>query len=230
MTDPPLREHVTAEWVADKLAECLRGRTGYSSPDEDAVRHVVRRVNKYIDTPWDEAGVAQLRANVITERDEGATLNAAAEILGRDLTGWRQRLPRFLPGTTSRLAAERTIAELENAIARLKMVRGPFAGPGFTARISGRRPPTPWALTAAGIADEVIRTLRDGGDSRAGVGGPDGPVTKFTIMCLQIISPREKAWNPATVNDALKNHLDISLRYQRGVHSRGESTPQDKTG
>lgn len=206
---------VSPEWVADELASCLAGRPNYLSPDEDRVSWLTRRINQYLDRPWDEDQIAALRDRAKTERNEGATLRAAAGILRRDIAGWRQLLPKFRAAEIMYVAAERQIADLETAIAMLERQRGDLDHPGLTLRLSDRgKPPQPWALMAAGIADELIRVLRDGGDSRAGIGGPDGPVTKFLAACLRLCVPTDRMPSNTTINDAVKNHLSPSLEYR----------------
>jgi hypothetical protein len=210
------RPHVDDEWVVDTLAECLAGRPAYLSPDEDRVGWVTRRINQYIDRPWDEAGVAALCRQAKMQRGEGAVMRQAADILRHDLTAWRSILTDEQPGTMTHVATERMIADLETSIATLDARRGDLDHPGLVAKLSdGRRPPKPWALMAAGIAEELIRVLRDGGDSRAGVGGDHGPVAKFVRACLEKIMAPQTAPETPTISEAVGNHLKATLEYQR---------------
>ena len=209
-----MAKQVTDEWVADELARCLVGRPNYPSPDEDAVSWLTRRINQYLARPWDDAGIAELWDQVKAERRENATLREAAGILRRDLAGWRDLLPGYDPGSAMRNAAEQRITALDVTISTLELQRGYFDCPGLTLRVSERGPlPKPWALMAAGIADEVHRVLHDGGDPRKGIGGPNGPVTNFLAACLHLIMPGDVPDN-LTINEAVKNHLGPSLEYR----------------
>jgi hypothetical protein len=210
-----MARQVDDEWVADQLAECLVGRSGYPSPDENAVRHITRRINICLTTPWTDEGIANLREQAKFERREAAALKGAATILSRDLDGWRELLPRFEIGTDMRVAAKSRIEELEITIKTLQQPRGHLTQPGLTVKLSDKGPPPkPWALMAANIADEVHRVLHDGGDPRTGLGGPDGPVTNFLSVCLREILPAQDVPANSTINETVTAHLGRSLEYR----------------
>jgi hypothetical protein len=211
-------KQIDDEWVADQLAECLAGRPNYPSPDEGAVYRITRRINQYLADPWTDQSVEELRQCARKDWAEVADLEKAATIVSRDLDGWKKIRDGREPGSMSRVEAERIIAALETTIATLRRPRGYLTSPGLVGRIADKGPPPkPWALMAAGVADEVYRALKHTGDKREGIGGPDGPVTKFLARFLELVMPG-KIPASSTINEAVAAHLSSSLAYRRGVY------------
>ena len=211
-----MAEQIDDEWVADRLAECLSGIMGFPSPDEDAVAGVTRRINQYIASPWTEAEITKLRSAAKNEREEMVVLEKAADILRRDLAGWQHLSEARQSGTLSRRVADDRIAAYETTIATLHNRRGWLTSPGLAMRLSDKGPaPAPWALMAAGIADEVHRVLRDCSDRRDGIGGPNGPITRFIAACLALlVEPGDSVPANSTIHEALRLHLNQSLAYR----------------
>jgi hypothetical protein len=206
---------LAAEQVADTLARCLAKRPGYRSPDENALSNLTERINSYIRSPWTAEKIAALKAEAKATRKDRETCRDAAAILARDLAAWRaQAADADIDSILLRFAKDRIVA-LESAINLLSESRGALDHPGLTMKISGGGPaPEPWALAAAGIADELIRCLRDGGDTRAGIGGPRGPVLNFVAICLRISMKPEEPPKQSTIYEAIKNHLGASFAYR----------------
>jgi hypothetical protein len=178
---------------------------------------LTKRINDYIDNPWNDTAVALWRDRAKTEREENEVLQAAAAILRRDLVGWGEILGQSEPGGGMHRGATQKIAELEVTIGTLEEPRGVTNHPGFTARISDLcRSPKPWAMMAAGIGDELHRVLHSAGDPRAGIGGADSPFTRSIKIFLGFIIGRENTPQRSTINEALENHLASSLKYRRG--------------
>jgi hypothetical protein len=137
--------------------------------------------------------------------------------LARDLDAWRAHAADADKGSILQTFAEGRIVALESAIDLLSESRGALDHPGLAVKISDHgSPPEPWAFAAAGIADELIRCLRDGGDRRAGIGGPNGPVIKFVAICLRILMNPEQSPKRSTIYEAVKNQLGPSFAYRRG--------------
>jgi hypothetical protein len=207
---------LTEEQVADTLAMCLVKRPRYRSPDEDAVRNLTETINSYTRSPWTAERIAALKAERQAIRKEGQTCLDAGTILARDLAAWRVEAADAEEGSILKLFAHQRITALESAINLLRESRGALDHPGLTVKISNHgTAPEPWAYTAAGIADGLIRCLRDRGDARAGIGGPDGPVVKFVAICLRLAMSPEEPPKRSTIQEAIKNHLGGSLAYRR---------------
>jgi len=214
------RPRITNEHVADMLASCLAGRPNYISPDEGRVNHLTQTINRYIQTPWSVEAVAKLHAQAKVARMEGEMLRAAATLLRRDLEALTVEAQQYELRSITTDYLERRAIDIKNAIALLEEPRGDLDHPGLAIHLSTGpkgKPPAPWRLTAAAIADELIRTLRDCGDPRAGIGNPNGPVVKFVAICLRLISPDQKAPKRETIHEAIGAHLENSFKYRKGV-------------
>ena len=204
---------LSCEDVADLLARCLARRPAYRSPDEDAVRALTDRVNFLLAARWTPAGIALFRRDVKASSADAKVLAAAAAILARDLNACRTGLGVFPP--------EQQPA-VETAIGILLTPRSSPDATSNTVRVSDSGPdPAPWALDAAAVAAELIRTLRAAGDSRAGIGTKDGPVVQFVCCFLHISMGAGNTPKPSTVRDAIANHLHPSFKSPvRGVFKR----------
>ena len=207
------RPSLSCEDVADLLARCLARRPAYPSPDEAAVRSLTARVNFLLAAQWTPAGMAQFRRDVKAISADARALTAAAVVLARDLDACRTGLGVFPPDQQQ---------AVETAIRILLTPRSSPDTPRNTIRISDSGPdPAPWALDAAAVAAELIRTLRAAGDSRAGIGTKDGPVVQFVCCFLHISMGAGNTPKPSTVRDAIANHLHPSFKSPvRGVFKR----------
>jgi hypothetical protein len=187
---------ITAEWVADTLAKVCAETPHRITPDEDQVRHIVRLLNRAIETPWTEDELAALRKNTNAVKSDRTKLDSALEILREELASMQSNERQ------SAWMAEAQ-AEWETAIRVLEKPRDLSEAPGYFPALSARGPATtPWSVTALTLAVETMRAMPDVGLS------PGGPVVTFVRICLRLIYRQTPPPALNTIYEAVKTNLD----------------------
>jgi hypothetical protein len=145
---------LTAEEVCDLLAAFIAEKNPHgATPDEAQVAELTRWINKYLVKPWDERSIRKYREADASARKERETLDEAADILRRDLRGYRRMKGIYAAAVRQR------IAHLKIAIEVLGATRGWFERgmPRFADRGPDKKP---WAMMAQKIAQEALAAVQ----------------------------------------------------------------------